>query len=58
MTNRRKTTYEKRIEIVTFFIATVYDYNLTVNKVNWIRKIFATIKLLQTENKYLKVNNL
>lgn len=46
MTKRRKTTYEERIEIVSFCIANAYDYNLTSNKFNvsyqqvytWVKK--------------------
>lgn len=34
MTNGRKTTYEERIEIVSFCIANDHDYNLTSNKFN------------------------
>ncbi|WP_196049006.1 helix-turn-helix domain-containing protein [Clostridium saudiense] len=34
MTNGRKTTYEERIEIVSFCIANAHDYNLTANKFN------------------------
>ena len=34
MTNGRKTTYEERIEIVSFCIANAHDYNLTSNKFN------------------------
>lgn len=32
MTNGRKTTYEERVEIVSFCIANAKDYNLTANK--------------------------
>ena len=32
MTNGRKTTYEERVEIVSFCIANANDYNLTANK--------------------------
>lgn len=32
MTNGRKTTYEERIEIVSFCIANAHDYNLTARK--------------------------
>ena len=46
MTNGRKTTYEERIEIVSFCIANAHDYNLTSNKFNvsyqqvytWVKK--------------------
>ena len=46
MTNGRKTTYEERIEIVSFCIANAHDYNLTANKFNvsyqqvytWVKK--------------------
>lgn len=46
MTNRRKTTYDERVEIVSFCIANANDYNLTVNKYNvsyqqvytWVKK--------------------
>lgn len=46
MTNVRKTTYEERIEIVSFCIANAHDYNLTSNKFNvsyqqvytWVKK--------------------
>ena len=46
MTNGRKTTYEERIEIVSFCIANANDYNLTSNKFNvsyqqvytWVKK--------------------
>ena len=46
MTNGRKTTYEERIEIVSFCIANANDYNLTANKFNvsyqqvytWVKK--------------------
>ncbi|MDU6522142.1 helix-turn-helix domain-containing protein [Clostridium sp.] len=46
MTNGRKTTYEERIEIVSFCIAKAHDYNLTSNKFNvsyqqvytWVKK--------------------
>lgn len=34
MTNGRKTTYQERIEIVSFCIANANDYNLTANKFN------------------------
>lgn len=34
MTNGRKTTYQERIEIVSFCIANAHDYNLTANKFN------------------------
>lgn len=34
MTTGRKTTYEERIEIVSFCIANANDYNLTANKFN------------------------
>ena len=34
MTKGRKTTYEERIEIVSFCVANAYDYNLTANKFN------------------------
>ena len=47
MTNGRKTTYQERIEIVSFCIANAHDYNLTANKFNvsyqqvytWVKKI-------------------
>ena len=46
MTNGRKTTYEERIEIVSFCIANAHDYNFTANKFNvsyqqvytWVKK--------------------
>ena len=46
MTKGRKTTYEERIEIVSFCVANTYDYNLTANKFNvsyqqvytWVKK--------------------
>ena len=46
MTKGRKTTYEERIEIVSFCIANANDYNLTSNKFNvsyqqvytWVKK--------------------
>lgn len=46
MTKGRKTTYEERIEIVSFCIANAHDYNLTANKFNisyqqvytWVKK--------------------
>lgn len=46
MTNGGKTTYEERIEIVSFCIANAHDYNLTANKFNvsyqqvytWVKK--------------------
>ena len=46
MTNGRKTTYEERIEIVSFCVANAHDYNLTANKFNvsyqqvytWVKK--------------------
>ena len=46
MTNGRKTTYQERIEIVSFCIANAHDYNLTANKFNvsyqqvytWVKK--------------------
>ena len=46
MTNGRKTTYEERIEIVSFCIANAHDYNLTASKFNvsyqqvytWVKK--------------------
>ena len=46
MTNGRKTTYQERIEIVSFCIANANDYNLTANKYNvsyqqvytWVKK--------------------
>ena len=46
MTNGRKTTYEERIEIVSFCIANAHDYNLTADKFNvsyqqvytWVKK--------------------
>lgn len=46
MTTGRKTTYEERIEIVSFCVANAHDYNLTANKFNvsyqqvyiWVKK--------------------
>ena len=46
MTKGRKTTYEERIEIVSFCIANAHDYNLTASKFNvsyqqvytWVKK--------------------
>ena len=46
MTNGRKTTYEERVEIVSFCIANANDYSLTANKYNvsyqqvytWVKK--------------------
>lgn len=46
MTKGRKTTYEERIEIVSFCIANAHDYNFTANKFNvsyqqvytWVKK--------------------
>lgn len=92
MTNGRKTTYEERIEIVSFCIANANDYNLTANKFNvsyqqaytWVNKynknglnalvdrrgknkafeelsesekISAQLKLLEAENKRLRMEN-
>lgn len=34
MINGRKTTYEERVEIVSFCIANANDYKLTSNKFN------------------------
>ena len=34
MTNGRKTTYQEKIEIVSFCIANANDFNLTANKYN------------------------
>ncbi|MDU4882538.1 helix-turn-helix domain-containing protein [uncultured Clostridium sp.] len=46
MTKGRKTTYEERIEIISFCIANSHNYNLTSNKFNvsyqqvytWVKK--------------------
>lgn len=92
MTNGRKTTYEERVEIVSFCIANDKDYNLTANKFEvsyqqvygWVKKyesigpqglvdrrgkhkkyeelnetqkISAQLKLLEAENRRLKIEN-
>lgn len=92
MTNGRKTTYEERVEIVSFCIANAKDYNLTADKFKvsyqqvygWVKKyesigpdglvdrrgqhkkyeelnesqkIAAQLKLLEAENKRLKLEN-
>lgn len=92
MTNGRKTTYQERIEIVSFCIANANNYNLTSNKYKvsyqqvytWVNKynkngsdalvdrrgkntafeelseterISAQLKLLEAENKRLKMEN-
>lgn len=92
MTKGRKTTYEERVEIVSFCIANAHDYNLTSNKYKvsyqqvytWVRKynkkgysalvdrrgkhksfeelseaekVAAQLKLLEAENKRLKMEN-
>lgn len=92
MTNGRKTTYEERVEIVSFCIANANDFNLTANKYKvsyqqvytWVKKynkdgydalvdrrgkhktieelsesekIAAQLKLLEAENRRLKMEN-
>lgn len=92
MINGRKTTYEERVEIVSFCIANAKDYNLTANKFEvsyqqvygWVKKyesigpeglvdrrgqhkkyeelnesqkIAAQLKLLEAENRRLKLEN-
>lgn len=92
MTNGRKTTYEERIEIVSFCVANAKDYNLTADKFEvsyqqvygWVKKyesigpeglvdrrgqhkkyeeltetqkIAAQLKLLEAENRRLKLEN-
>lgn len=92
MTNGRKTTYEERVEIVSFCIANANEYNLTASKYGvsyqqvytWVKKynkygydalidrrskhktfkelneterIAVQLKLLEAENRHLKLEN-